>query len=144
MSQALHPYRSARVFERGQCTYQQLFGAAVTTFESNIAYTLRFMIDTKVVGMNWIEVPAGNYSLVPAKRSKCQIEISVRYVQLKARQRAGIHAGTGGTSSSHIRLKANGPGSHLFGYSVLISSVRVEKAYFRRLPRIRSSRSPIW
>ena len=77
---APRPYLPTRVFERGQCSYQDLFGAAVPTFESNIAYTLRFMIDTKVVGMNWIEVPAGNYTLVHAKRSKCQIEISTRYV----------------------------------------------------------------
>ena len=41
------------------------------------------MIDTKVVGMNWIEVPAGNYTVVHAKKSKCQIEISVRYVSLR-------------------------------------------------------------
>lgn len=73
-------YLPTRVFERAQCTYQELFGAVIPTFESNIAYTLRFMIDTKVVGMNWIEVPAGNYTLVHAKRSKCQIEISVRFV----------------------------------------------------------------
>ena len=73
-------YLSTRVFERAQCSYQGLFGAVVPTFESNMAYTLRFMIDTKVLGMNWIEVPAGNYTLVHAKRSKCQIEISVRYV----------------------------------------------------------------
>ncbi|TCD65917.1 DNA-directed DNA polymerase delta [Steccherinum ochraceum] len=53
----------------------------ITTFESNIAYTLRFMIDTKVVGMNWIEVPAGKYSLRTgkSKKSKCQIELSVKY-----------------------------------------------------------------
>jgi DNA polymerase delta subunit 1 len=74
------PYLSTRVFERGQCSYRDMFGAVVPTFESNIAYTLRFMIDTKVVGMNWIEVPAGNYTLVSAKKSKCQIEIFVRYV----------------------------------------------------------------
>ncbi|KAF9462946.1 delta DNA polymerase [Collybia nuda] len=60
-----------------------LFNDVVATFESNIAYTLRFMIDTKVVGMNWIEVPAGKYHVVSdiGKRSHCQIEISVRYDQ---------------------------------------------------------------
>lgn len=37
------------MFERGECGYQGLFsGDMVPTFESNIAYTLRFMIDTKV------------------------------------------------------------------------------------------------
>lgn len=40
------------------------------------------MIDTKVVGMNWIEVPAGSYTLIPEdkKKSHCQIELSVRLV----------------------------------------------------------------
>ncbi|THH28571.1 hypothetical protein EUX98_g5609 [Antrodiella citrinella] len=57
------------------------FAFYLNTFESNIAFTLRFMIDTKVVGMNWIEIPAGKYKLKTgkAKKSKCQIELSVRW-----------------------------------------------------------------
>ena len=71
----------------------------MATFESNIAYTLRFMIDTKVcclthplaatnppqvVGMNWIEIPAGQYTLLEGKdrKSHCQIELSVRQVDV--------------------------------------------------------------
>jgi hypothetical protein len=80
-------------FERGDVTFRSLFdGSAMMTFESNIAYTLRFMIDHKVswcaprwrprrasgregaaqadeidlaqiVGMNWIELPKGTYQL---------------------------------------------------------------------------------
>ncbi|KAF7973956.1 hypothetical protein HWV62_13918 [Athelia sp. TMB] len=68
--------------KRGECGYQGLFsGDMVPTFESNIAYTLRFMIDTKVVGMNWIEVPAGKYTILTdkGKRSGCQIELSMRW-----------------------------------------------------------------
>lgn len=38
----------ARIFERGQCSFRELFNGDIPTFESNIAYTLRFMIDTKV------------------------------------------------------------------------------------------------
>lgn len=36
---------------------------------------------SQVVGMNWIEVPAGKYSLLKGKEKKshCQIELSVRY-----------------------------------------------------------------
>lgn len=37
-----------RVFERGECSFRDLFKGIVSTYESNIAYTLRFMIDTKV------------------------------------------------------------------------------------------------
>ncbi|PIL25090.1 hypothetical protein GSI_12979 [Ganoderma sinense ZZ0214-1] len=72
---------SSRLFERGECKFDGFFESEVATFESNIAYTLRFMIDTRVVGMNWIEVPAGKYSILQgkAKKSHCQIELSVRW-----------------------------------------------------------------
>ena len=137
-SRASSPYLSTRVFERDQCSYQDLFSAGGTmTFESNIAYTLRFMIDTKVVGMNWIEVPAGNYTLVHAKKSKCQIEISVRYVILRNGPRVSIQGGTDGTSSYRIRPRVNGPGSLLSGYSVSILSVRVGRVSSRRPTKIR-------
>ncbi|TEB29100.1 delta DNA polymerase [Coprinellus micaceus] len=68
------------VFEKGDCSFQD-FGGIVPTFESNIVYPLRFMIDRNVVGMNWIEVPAGKYTLVdgPKKKTTCQIEIDVPY-----------------------------------------------------------------
>ena len=36
-----------------------------TTYESNVLYTLRFMVDCGVVGGNWVEVPAGQYALAP-------------------------------------------------------------------------------
>ena len=38
----------ARIFERGECNFMDLFGSSISTFESNIVYTLRFMIDAKV------------------------------------------------------------------------------------------------
>ncbi|KAI0713808.1 delta DNA polymerase [Earliella scabrosa] len=61
--------------------FNNLFDAKVATFESNITYTLRFMIDTKVVGMNWIEISGGKYTLLSEKdkRSHCQIELNVRW-----------------------------------------------------------------
>jgi DNA polymerase delta subunit 1 len=36
------------LFERGELQFRELFTEPVTTYESNIAYTLRFMIDTHV------------------------------------------------------------------------------------------------
>ncbi|KZV72219.1 hypothetical protein PENSPDRAFT_751123 [Peniophora sp. CONT] len=68
-------------FERGEINFRDLFGDSTPTFESNIAYTLRFMVDTKVVGMNWIEVPAGKYKLLTGKDklSLCQIELRVQW-----------------------------------------------------------------
>ncbi|KAF8603753.1 delta DNA polymerase, partial [Ceratobasidium sp. AG-I] len=66
---------------RGECNYQNMFTGPVITYESNIAYELRFMVDTKVVGMNWIEVPGGTYQLRQGdnKVSNCQLEFDVRY-----------------------------------------------------------------
>ncbi|KAK7056216.1 DNA-directed DNA polymerase delta [Paramarasmius palmivorus] len=70
-----------------ECHFRDAFsgrqvGEPYPTFESNIPYILRFMIDTKVVGMNWIEVPAGKYKLTPTekRRSHCQIEIDMKRV----------------------------------------------------------------
>ena len=38
-----------RIFERGECYFRDgLFPPAIQTYESNVAYVLRFMIDTKV------------------------------------------------------------------------------------------------
>lgn len=41
----------------------------------------RFMVDTKVVGCNWIEIPAGDYKLRSSdtKVSHCQIEVDVAF-----------------------------------------------------------------
>ena len=38
----------ARLFEGGECSFNDLFSDRTPTFESNVAYPLRFMIDTKV------------------------------------------------------------------------------------------------
>ena len=35
-----------------------------TTYESNVVFALRFMIDCSVVGGNWVELPAGQYQTV--------------------------------------------------------------------------------
>ncbi|TXT04989.1 hypothetical protein VHUM_03809 [Vanrija humicola] len=72
------------LFERGQVDFNGLFPQEVMTYESNIAYTLRFMIDTKLVGMNWVEAPAGRYEVVHGseKRSHCQLEVILNYQDL--------------------------------------------------------------
>ncbi|KAI0044763.1 hypothetical protein FA95DRAFT_1597235 [Auriscalpium vulgare] len=71
------------IFERGECTFHDLFSGPVSTYESNIPYILRFMIDTKVTGMNWIEAPAGKYQMVQgnSRKSQCQIELTIKWDQ---------------------------------------------------------------
>ncbi len=36
------------------------------TFESNVPFVLRFLIDCDISGSNWIELPRGAYTLRPA------------------------------------------------------------------------------
>ncbi|EGG13498.1 DNA polymerase delta catalytic subunit [Cavenderia fasciculata] len=45
------------------------------TFESNIPFALRFLIDKKVPGCSWVELPAGGYQISQNKVSTCQIEV---------------------------------------------------------------------
>ncbi|XP_065158452.1 DNA polymerase delta catalytic subunit [Atheta coriaria] len=55
-----------------------------TAFESNVDIEMRFMIDTKVLGCAWIEIPAGKWfkrghgSVFPVQ-SRCQLEIDVSW-----------------------------------------------------------------
>ncbi|KAK6150772.1 hypothetical protein DH2020_015704 [Rehmannia glutinosa] len=44
------------------------------TYESNVLFALRFMIDCNIVGGNWIEVPHGKYKKTAENRSYCQLQ----------------------------------------------------------------------
>lgn len=59
---------SLRLFERGECSFRDLFRDVVATFESNIAYTLRFMIDTKVIRSD--DIPEVRSSLSAGRRNE--------------------------------------------------------------------------
>lgn len=52
------------------------------TFESNVLFALRFMIDHKIGGGNWVEIPAGKFTVRRPhdgpKWSTCQIEVQTR------------------------------------------------------------------
>ncbi|KAL2347216.1 hypothetical protein Fmac_001216 [Flemingia macrophylla] len=52
------------------------------TYESNVLFALRFMIDCNVVGGNWIEVPAGKYKKTARSLSYCQLEFDCLYSEL--------------------------------------------------------------
>lgn len=64
--------------ERGEVSFADLIqsGDPFVTYE-NIAYTLRFMIDLKILGMNWLQIKAGHYSVrkLGSKISRTQIEL---------------------------------------------------------------------
>ena len=54
------------------------------TYESNIQFVLRYMIDADIVGGSWVKCPSDAYSLVPEdqKTSRCQIEGVISYQKL--------------------------------------------------------------
>ena len=49
------------------------------TYESNVLFALRFMVDCNIVGGNWIEVPAGKYKKTAKNLSYCQLEFDCLY-----------------------------------------------------------------
>ncbi|CAJ1974806.1 unnamed protein product [Sphenostylis stenocarpa] len=52
------------------------------TYESNVLFALRFMIDCNIVGGNWIEIPAGKYKKTMKNLSYCQLEFDCLYSEL--------------------------------------------------------------
>lgn len=57
----------------------------IVTFD-NIQYVLRFMIDTHISGMSWVEAPAGKYRIINNRdrHSNCQIEARIHFKDLIA------------------------------------------------------------
>ncbi|AJU60531.1 Pol3p [Saccharomyces cerevisiae YJM248] len=77
-------------FERGHLSFNSWFSNGTTTYD-NIAYTLRLMVDCGIVGMSWITLPKGKYSMIePNNRvSSCQLEVSINYRNLIAHPAEG-------------------------------------------------------
>ncbi len=68
---------------------------AFLTYESHVVFALRFMIDTSIVGGNWVELPAGRFCLVPdadpQRLTHCQLEAHVHYSSLVSHEPEGAH-----------------------------------------------------
>ncbi|ELK30158.1 DNA polymerase delta catalytic subunit [Myotis davidii] len=48
------------------------------SYEANVDFEIRFMVDADIVGCNWLELPAGKYVLRPeGKATLCQLEADV-------------------------------------------------------------------
>ncbi|KAI9785360.1 MAG: DNA-directed DNA polymerase delta [Geoglossum umbratile] len=63
----------------------QIDERGLMTFD-NLQYVMRFIVDTKMAGMSWVEIPAGKYRMLPAmdRQSNCQIEAYANYRDLQA------------------------------------------------------------
>jgi len=75
---------SRSVIERGfQLSNNQSF-RATTSYETNIPFVLRFMVDTSLSGGGWVRLENGathGFAIRPAKQctSTCQLEVDVHY-----------------------------------------------------------------
>ncbi|XP_039267108.2 DNA polymerase delta catalytic subunit-like [Styela clava] len=61
------------------------------SFESNIDFEIRFMVDTKVVGCNWVEIPAGKYKVRSGSNcvSQAQLEVDIKWTDLISHEPEG-------------------------------------------------------
>ena len=64
------------------------------TYESNVVFALRFMIDCGVSGGNWVQLPAGSYQLVPPAQAitHCQLEAHVHFASIISHAAEGVGA----------------------------------------------------
>lgn len=64
-------------------------------FETNVEYEIRFMVDNKVYGCSWVELPPGTYKLREKNefQSLCQIECDINYTDFIAHPPEGDWAG---------------------------------------------------
>ncbi|KAI0124213.1 DNA polymerase delta catalytic subunit [Xylariales sp. AK1849] len=85
--------RVRTTIEKGDANYKGMWKSAdggIMTFDS-LQYVLRFMVDTKIPGMSWVECPAKSYRLIPEreKQSSCQIEAEIAYTHLISHEPKG-------------------------------------------------------
>ena len=76
------------------------------TYESNVPYVLRFLVDNSISGSDWIEFPGNTYSLRGRgnsnsstqsseelhKTSRCSLEVDIFYNQLIAHPPDGLYS----------------------------------------------------
>jgi DNA polymerase delta subunit 1 len=65
---------------------------SLMSYESNVPFVLRFMIDRDITAAGWLEIPAGTYSVRPShqKESHCQIEVDVVHEYVIGHKAEGV------------------------------------------------------
>lgn len=79
--------------ESSSVTFSGITLGPTRTYESNVLFALRYMVDCEVVGGSWVEAPKGKYQLAQPGffKSTCQIEISLDYQDLINHPPEGKH-----------------------------------------------------
>lgn len=89
------------MFTRGQCDYRNVFSSPELSYEGDVPYFLRYMLDNEVriirqlvgittqgmrqiLAFSWLKIPARRYDVVASGRciSCCQLEVSVESVDI--------------------------------------------------------------
>ncbi|PVV04707.1 hypothetical protein BB560_000781 [Smittium megazygosporum] len=76
-----------RLFEKG-FQVPTIGHYATQTFESNLEYVVRFLVDCKIVGAGWVELQAGKYKIreESEKKSLCQFEVETKWDDITAHE----------------------------------------------------------
>ena len=80
---------SKRLMEKGEVKVPGIGDFIGRPFEANIDFEIRFMADSQVVGCNWIELPAGSWTLRDKSKrgeqgftSRSQLEVDIAWDKL--------------------------------------------------------------
>ena len=83
-------YSLAALFEQG-IRLNQHQASHMQTFESNILYSLRFMIDCDIKGGQWVHLPKQSYMVEKQKKlTHCQLELRAHYSKLQSHAPEGL------------------------------------------------------
>lgn len=95
-----------RLFDDGVVT-TELGHVRGQTYESNVPFVLRFMIDQNISGADWLELPANTYSIRkqsdsaealssssdnPSKTSRCSLEVDIFFNNIIVHPTIGIYS----------------------------------------------------
>ncbi len=64
------------------------------TYESNVPYILRFMIDLNVSGADWVTLPAGTFGVrsEQLQTSRCTLEVDVSFNNVRSHECTGVYS----------------------------------------------------
>jgi DNA polymerase delta subunit 1 len=84
------PKIRAVLTERG-ISFAQLFDGVMRfpTFESNVLFPLRYLVDAGISGASWVTVTAGQYRRTMNPGSSCQIEVDCSFEAIQAHEPVG-------------------------------------------------------
>ena len=102
------------ILEQGFCPLQNASERSFQTYESNVPYVLRFMVDRGIVGCNWIELPPNMYhQRAPCEtQTHCQLEFDVMYDQIVSHEARGQYSRIGKLRTLSFDIECMGRKGH--------------------------------